>query len=49
MKIHHGSHEKLESGIDQMKKYFNWGENPERYHPGRSTLNITICNSNDAT
>ena len=31
------------SGTDSRKKKFNWGENPERDLPGRSTLTISIC------
>ena len=40
--------EKLESGIISRKKKYSWGENPERYIPGRCTITITICDSDDA-
>ena len=35
--------------IDSRRKKLNWGENPERNLPGKCTLSITICNSDDAT
>ena len=48
-KVYRENHEKLESGIDYKRKKFSWGENPKRYTPGRCAINITICNSYDAT
>ena len=46
-KIHHGSHEAVESEIDNGKKNFIRGENPERHFPGRCSVTIIIHNSND--
>ena len=48
-KVYRGNHEKLESGIDSYRKNIRWGEDPEGYIPGRCTITITICNSDDAT
>ena len=48
-KLHHGSHEKLEIGINSARKNFSRGENPERHLPGKCTFVITICYSNDVT
>ena len=47
-KVHRGNHEKLESGNDNWSKKLNWGKNPERYIPGRWTITITICDSDNA-
>ena len=49
VKVYRENHEKLESGIDCKMKNLNWGENSERYLPGRCTITITICDSDDAT
>ena len=41
--------EKLVSGIDSRREKLSWGENLERDLPGRCTIAIKICNSDDAT
>ena len=48
-KAYQGNHERLGSGTDSKKKKLSWGENPEKYLPGRCAITIIICNSNDAT
>ena len=48
-KIHHRSHEKLESGINSRRKNFCRGKNPKRHLLGRCYFTATICSSNDAT
>ena len=42
-------HENLESEIDSRREKLNWSKDPERYIPGRSTITIIICNSDDIT
>ena len=46
-KINHGSHKKLQSGINSQWKSFSRGENPKKHHPGRYALALTICNCSD--
>ena len=48
-KVHLRNQEKLERGTDHGRKKFSWGENPEKYFPGRCAFTITFCNSYDAT
>ena len=48
-KIHHRSHEKLESEFKSGMKNINRGENQEMHIPEKCTFNITICNWNEAT
>ena len=47
---------KLDCGFDSWMKKFSWGENPERYLPGRCVFTIIIIiiiiiiyNSDDTT
>ena len=46
-KVYHRKQEKLESGIDNRRKKFTWGEIPERYIPERRAITITICYHNN--
>ena len=48
-KIHHGSHGKLESGIDRSGKIFGRDENPEGHLSRRCTFTFTIFKSIDVT
>ena len=48
-KLYRENHENLESGIDNRREKFSWSGVWERYIPGRRTITITICISNDAT
>ena len=48
-KLHHGSHEKLESIIDHKRKKCSRGKCPEKYPPGICNFTITISNSDKAT
>ena len=43
------NHENLESRIDSKREKLGWSEDPKGYIPGRCTITITICNSDDAT
>ena len=44
IKVHHGNRENLESRTES-----SWGENSERYIPGRCAVTIIICNDDDTT
>ena len=48
-KVYREYHGKLESRTDNRWKKLGSSENPESDLPGRCVINITICNSNDAT
>ena len=39
----------MESWIDSRRKSFDRSKDPKRHIPGRCTITITICNSDDAT
>ena len=41
--------ENLVSGIDSQREKLSWSKDQERFIPGRCTITITICNSDDAT
>ena len=49
MKVLEKEHENLESVIDWRRKEFNWGENPKWYLPGKCTVTINVCDSEDFT
>ena len=42
-------HGNLESGFDRNRKRLIKGKDPERHIPGKCTITITICNSDDTT
>ena len=43
------ANEKLASGINSRRKNVSRGENPERHHPVRGAVALTIFNSDGAT
>ena len=48
-KLYRENHGNQESRIDSRRKKLTWSKDPESYIPGRCTINIIICKSDDAT